>query len=53
MNEFLNPWIIESNNAIVENYYGIKIRIINNNTGEIKQLELTIDQINDLIDKEK
>ena len=46
--DFVNPWYIESTN----DGYRLDIRIINNNTGEIREIKLDANDINVLHRKE-
>lgn len=44
--DFLNPWIIESEKRSKDS---LRVRIVSNNTGEIRMIDLSVDDIAALI----
>lgn len=48
MKEKLNPWLVE---VLSKTRDQITLNICNENTGEIRQIEFTVDDLNDLIEK--
>lgn len=46
MKEMLNPWVIEVDKCSSND--SIRINIINQNTGEIRQVILSVEDINDI-----